>query len=91
VTVSLLALTLSSCTTRKVMTTRSYDLPSGFPSMHALPSDLGISAIRDAARFIPGAELKMYLDAAHEILREADPIRADALATIDEFLGRRAR
>ena len=48
-------------------------------------------AIRDAARWIPGAELKMYPDAAHEILREADPVRADALATIDEFLTRRAR
>jgi lysophospholipase len=48
-------------------------------------------AIRDAARWIPGAELKMYPDAAHEILREADPVRADALATIDEFFTRRAR
>ncbi len=48
-------------------------------------------AIRDAARWLPDAELKMYPDAAHEILREADPIRADAFATIEDFFDRRAR
>jgi lysophospholipase len=48
-------------------------------------------AIRDAARWIPGAELNMYPNAGHDILREADPIRLDALATIDEFLSRHAR
>ena len=48
-------------------------------------------AIRDAARWIPGAELKMYADAGHEILREADPIRLDAFSTIDSFLDRHAR
>ena len=48
-------------------------------------------AIRDAARWLPKAELKMYPDAGHEILREADPIRLDALQTIDGFLDRHAR
>ena len=48
-------------------------------------------AIRDAARWLPNAELKIYPDARHEILRESDPIRDDALATIDDFLDRRAR
>ena len=43
-------------------------------------------AIRAAAALIPGAELHMYPDAGHEILREADPIRLDALARIDAFL-----
>ena len=43
-------------------------------------------AIRDAARWLPKAELKIYPDARHEILREADPVRRDALATIDAFL-----
>jgi len=48
-------------------------------------------AVRDAARWLPRAELKMYPDAAHEILREADPVRLDALATIDCFLDEHAR
>jgi lysophospholipase len=48
-------------------------------------------AIRDAARWLPGAELKIYPDARHEILREADPVRLDALAAIDDFLDRYAR
>jgi len=48
-------------------------------------------AIRDAARWLPHAELKMYPDAAHEILREADPVRLDALAAIDTFLDEHAR
>lgn len=43
-------------------------------------------AIRTAAAIIPGAALHMYPDAGHEILREADPIRLDALARIDAFL-----
>jgi lysophospholipase len=47
-------------------------------------------AIRDAARWLPGAELRMYPAAGHEILREADPVRLDALATIDDFLDRHA-
>ena len=48
-------------------------------------------AIRDSARWLPRAELKMYPDAAHEILREADPVRLDALRTIDSFLDRHVR
>ena len=46
-------------------------------------------AIRHAARRIPGAEIAMYgEETAHEILREVDPVRKRALATIDEFLDR---
>lgn len=41
---------------------------------------------RQAAR-IPGAQLHVYgPEAAHELLREADPVRNDALARIDAFL-----
>lgn len=47
-------------------------------------------AIREVARWLPNAELKMYPKAGHEILREADPVRLDALATIDDFLDRHA-
>lgn len=46
-------------------------------------------AIRRAAAAIPGAELVIF-DAAHEILREADPVRLDALRRIDAFLQQRA-
>ncbi len=49
------------------------------------------AAIRRAASLIPGAELHMFTDARHEILREADPVRLEALARIDDFLDRRAR
>jgi len=45
-------------------------------------------AIRRVAGQLANATLHMYPDAAHEILREADPIRLDALARIDAFLGR---
>ena len=48
------------------------------------------SAIRSAAALLPKGELHMYEDAAHEILREADPVRLDALARIDDFLARHA-
>lgn len=48
------------------------------------------AAIRSAAAAIPGAELLMFDDAGHEILREADPIRLKALAAIDSFLDRHA-
>ncbi len=47
-------------------------------------------AIRRAARLLPHAELRMYDDAAHELLREIDPIRLDAIAAIDAFLDRHA-
>ena len=43
------------------------------------------AAIRRTARLLPHARLKMYPDAAHEILREDDPVRLDALREIDAF------
>jgi lysophospholipase len=46
--------------------------------------------IRRAAAAIPGAELMMFADAAHEILREADAVRLAAYARIDSFLEARA-
>ena len=49
------------------------------------------AAIRSAAELLPRGELKMYADARHEILREADPIRRDAFATIKAFLDEHAR
>lgn len=42
--------------------------------------------IRSAARLLPKAELMMFPDAAHEILRESDPVRLAALARIGDFL-----
>lgn len=46
-------------------------------------------AIRRAARRMPDAELFMFGDeAAHEFLREVDPVRDQALAAIDGFLDR---
>jgi lysophospholipase len=44
------------------------------------------AAIRRAASLLPGARLKMFATAGHEILREADPVRSEALAEIDSFL-----
>ncbi|MDQ8755389.1 alpha/beta hydrolase [Sphingosinicella sp. LHD-64] len=52
---------------------------------------VSIGAIRRAAALLPQAELHVYPDAAHEILREGDPIRLDALERIDAFLAGRAR
>jgi lysophospholipase len=43
-----------------------------------------------AARELPRAELEIFPEAAHEILREADPDRLAALARIDAFLDARA-
>ena len=43
-------------------------------------------AIREAAASLPHAELEMMPDAAHEILRDSDEIRARAYARIDAFL-----
>ena len=44
-------------------------------------------AIRQVAARIAGARLHVYgREAAHEILRELDPVRLDALARIDAFL-----
>ncbi len=48
------------------------------------------AAIRRAAAQLPGAELIMYDDSAHEILRERDEVRLRALAAIDDFLDRHA-
>ncbi|MDB5693434.1 MAG: alpha/beta hydrolase [Alphaproteobacteria bacterium] len=49
------------------------------------------AAIREAASLVPNAELSMFADAAHEILREADPVRLEAFARIDAFLDAQAR
>jgi lysophospholipase len=46
------------------------------------------AAIRRVAAALPRAELEMIPGAAHEILREADPVRDWALARIDAFLDR---
>ena len=44
-------------------------------------------AIRRAVRLLPDARLLEFgPEAAHEILREADPVRDRALARIDSFL-----
>lgn len=47
-------------------------------------------AIRSAAASVAGSELRMFGDAAHELLRETDPVRLQVLAWIDDFLDRRA-
>ena len=48
-------------------------------------------AIAEAARRLPDAELKTFgAECAHEILREVDSVRDEALQTIDDFLGRKA-
>jgi lysophospholipase len=47
--------------------------------------------IARAAQQLPHAELESFPDAAHEILREADPIRLAALARIDAFLDTSAK
>lgn len=49
------------------------------------------AAMRSAARVLPRAELTMFADSAHEILRETDPVRLAAYARIDAFLDRYAR
>jgi lysophospholipase len=46
--------------------------------------------IRRVAGQLPDARLEAFPSAAHEILREADPVRRDALARIDSFLAARA-
>ena len=48
------------------------------------------TAIRRAAAALPDAELHMYSDAGHELLRESDKVRLDALARIDRFFDARA-
>jgi len=49
------------------------------------------AAIRRAAAVLPGAQLKMFENSGHEILREADPVRLEALAAIDSFLDEAAQ
>jgi lysophospholipase len=49
------------------------------------------TAIRRAARLLPKAELLMFPTAAHELLRESDPVRLEALARIDAFFREHAR
>ncbi|MDB5667718.1 MAG: alpha/beta hydrolase [Alphaproteobacteria bacterium] len=49
------------------------------------------SAIKRVAGLLPKGELVMYDDCAHEILRERDHVRGDALARIDAFLDKQAR
>jgi lysophospholipase len=44
------------------------------------------TAIRRAASLVPGAELLMFKDSGHEILREEDRIRRPALSRIESFL-----
>jgi lysophospholipase len=48
------------------------------------------AAIARAAALVPNAELAMFDDCAHEILREEDEARDDALKRIDDFLAARA-
>lgn len=49
------------------------------------------AAIREAAKRLPDARLVTFGDeAAHEILREADPVRLRALSEIDAFLDEKA-
>jgi len=52
---------------------------------------VSVREIERAAAAIPGAELELYPDGGHEILREGDPIRLAALARIDAFLNGHAR
>jgi lysophospholipase len=66
----------------------------GVPSLFvATEADRLVSApeIRRAAAAIPGAELLMFESAAHEILRETDPVRRQAFARIDRFLEEHVR
>lgn len=48
------------------------------------------AAIRRAARLLPRAETLVFPDAAHELLREGDPVRLEALDRIDRFLDEHA-
>ncbi|MGE4432115.1 MAG: alpha/beta fold hydrolase [Sphingobium sp.] len=52
---------------------------------------VSVAAIEALARRLPDAQLHVYgAEAAHEILREADPVRDDALARIAAFLDDKA-
>jgi lysophospholipase len=49
------------------------------------------AAIRAAAAALPKAELVMFREAGHELLRESDPVRTQAIERIDLFLETHAR
>ncbi len=49
------------------------------------------AAIKRVAELLPNSELVMFDDCAHEILRERDQVRGEALARIDAFLDAHAR
>lgn len=51
---------------------------------------VSLSEIERVAAALGQAELHVYPEAAHEILRESDPVRLDALARIDAFFERHA-
>lgn len=51
---------------------------------------VSLAEIRRVAAALPYAELQVYADSAHEILREADEVRDRALARIDDFLAEQA-
>jgi lysophospholipase len=51
---------------------------------------VSLAEIRRVAAALPQAELEVFEEAAHEILREADPVRNRALARIDAFLAGQA-
>lgn len=46
--------------------------------------------IRRVAQLVPGAQIEMFPNAGHEVLRERDSIRLAALARIDGFLDAKA-
>jgi lysophospholipase len=48
------------------------------------------TAIRRAAKLLPDVELAMFEGGAHELLRESDAVRLEAMARIDAFLDERA-
>ena len=49
---------------------------------------VSLDAIREVAAAMPRAELAVLAEAAHEILRDDDPVRDDALARIRDFFSR---
>lgn len=49
------------------------------------------AAIEEAAEALPNARIEWIDEAAHEILRESDPIRLEALRRIDSFLAEHLR
>ena len=78
-----------SCATLTDSKLKALNMPILFVATEA-DRLVAASAIRRAADLIPGARLKMFADAAHEILRESDKVRLEALAAIDTFLSETA-